>query len=49
VGRDAVVRDSVVGNGAQIGPGSRVEAATIVADGAVVEAGTVLSGARVER
>ena len=49
VGQDAVVRDSVVGNGAQIGAGSRVEGATIVADGAVVEAGTVLSGARVER
>jgi mannose-1-phosphate guanylyltransferase len=49
VGRDAVVRDSVVGAGASIGPGSRLEEATIVADGAVVEAGTVLSGARVER
>jgi mannose-1-phosphate guanylyltransferase len=49
VGRGAVVRDSVVGTGARIGAGSRLEDATIVGDGAVVEAGTVLSGARVER
>jgi mannose-1-phosphate guanylyltransferase len=49
VGRDAVVRDSVVGSGARIGPGSRLEGGTVVGDGAVIEAGAVLSGARVER
>jgi mannose-1-phosphate guanylyltransferase len=49
VERDAVVRDSVVGAGARIGAGSRLEGETIVADGAVVEPGSVLSGARVER
>jgi mannose-1-phosphate guanylyltransferase len=49
VERDAVVRDSVVGTGARIGAGSRLEKETIVADGAVVEPGSVLSGARVER
>jgi mannose-1-phosphate guanylyltransferase len=49
VERDAVVLDSIVGNGARIGAGSRLDAETIVADGAVVEAGAVLTGARVER
>jgi mannose-1-phosphate guanylyltransferase len=49
VERDAVVRDSVVGTGARIGAGSRLEGETVVADGAVVEPGSVLSGARVER
>jgi mannose-1-phosphate guanylyltransferase len=49
VGRDAVVRDSVVGIGARIGAGSRLEEETVVGDGAVVEPGTVLSGARIER
>jgi mannose-1-phosphate guanylyltransferase len=49
VERDAVVRDSVVGTGARIGAGSRLERETIVGDGAVVEPGSVLSGARVER
>jgi mannose-1-phosphate guanylyltransferase len=46
---DAVVRDSVVGTGARIGAGSRLEGETVVGDGAVVEPGSVLSGARVER
>ncbi len=49
VGRDAVVRDSVVGNGATIGAGARLEQETLVADGAHVEPGAVLAGARVER
>jgi mannose-1-phosphate guanylyltransferase len=49
VGRDAVVRDSIVGTGAMIGAGARLEQETIVAEGAVVEPGTALSGARVER
>jgi mannose-1-phosphate guanylyltransferase len=49
VERDAVVRDSVVGTGARIGAGSRLEGETVVGDGAVVEPGSVLSGARVER
>jgi mannose-1-phosphate guanylyltransferase len=49
VERDAVVRDSVVGTGARIGAGSRLERETIVGDGAVVEPGSVLSAARVER
>jgi mannose-1-phosphate guanylyltransferase len=49
VERDAVIRDSVVGSGATIGAGSRLEHATIVGDGVLVEPGTVLSGARVER
>jgi mannose-1-phosphate guanylyltransferase len=49
VQRDAVVRDSIVGNGARIGAGSRVEHETIVGDGAVVADGATLSGARVER
>jgi mannose-1-phosphate guanylyltransferase len=49
VGREAVVRDSVVGAGARIGAGSRLEGETIVGDRAVVEPGSVLSGARVER
>jgi mannose-1-phosphate guanylyltransferase len=49
VQRDAVVRDSVVGTGATIGAGARLEGETIVADGAVVEPGAALTGARVER
>jgi mannose-1-phosphate guanylyltransferase len=49
VERDAVIRDSVVGNGATIGAGARLDQETIVADGARVEPGAVLSAARVER
>jgi mannose-1-phosphate guanylyltransferase len=49
VERDAVVRDSVIGNGATIGAGARLEQETIVADGARVEPGAVLTSARVER
>jgi mannose-1-phosphate guanylyltransferase len=49
VERGAVVRDSIVGRGATIGAGSRLERETVVADRAVVEGGSVLSGARVER
>jgi mannose-1-phosphate guanylyltransferase len=49
VEHDAVVRDSIVGAGATIGAGSRVENATVVGDGARVEPGSVLSGARIER
>jgi mannose-1-phosphate guanylyltransferase len=49
VERGAVVRDSVIGNGARIGAGSRLDGETIVGDRAVVEPGSVLSGARVER
>jgi mannose-1-phosphate guanylyltransferase len=49
VERGAVVRDSIVGRGARIGAGSRLEHETVVADEALVEAGSVLSGAKVER
>jgi mannose-1-phosphate guanylyltransferase len=49
VGQGAVVRDSVVGTGATIGAGARLEQETLVADGASVEPGAVLAGARVER
>ena len=49
VGQDAVIRDSVVGTGATIGAGARLEQETLVADGASVEPGAVLAGARVER
>jgi mannose-1-phosphate guanylyltransferase len=49
VERDAVIRDSVVGTGARIGAGARLEQETIVADGARVEPGAVLTSARVER
>jgi mannose-1-phosphate guanylyltransferase len=49
VERDAVIRDSVIGHGATIGAGARLEQETIVADGARVEPGAVLSAARVER
>jgi mannose-1-phosphate guanylyltransferase len=45
----AVVRDSVVGIGATVGAGARLEQETLVADGARVEPGAVLAGARVER
>jgi mannose-1-phosphate guanylyltransferase len=43
----AVVRDSIVGAGARIGSGARLEDETIVGEGAVVEAGTRLRGGRV--
>ena len=43
------MRDSVVGIGATIGAGARLEQETLVADGARVEPGAVLAGARVER
>jgi mannose-1-phosphate guanylyltransferase len=49
VGEGAVIRDSIVGRGARIGARSMVEGETVVADLAVVDGGSVLSGARVER
>jgi len=43
----AVVRDSIVGPGASIGAGSRIEDHTIVGSGADVPPGSSLAGARV--
>jgi mannose-1-phosphate guanylyltransferase len=45
--RGAVVRDSIVGSGARIGAGARLEGDTIVGEGGFVEPGAHLSGARV--
>jgi mannose-1-phosphate guanylyltransferase len=47
VGRDAVVRHSIVGRDAVIGEGARVEELSMLGDGAEVEPGARLSGARV--
>jgi mannose-1-phosphate guanylyltransferase len=47
IGRRAVVRDSIVGRGAVIGEGATVEGLTVLGDGAAVEPGARLHGARV--
>jgi mannose-1-phosphate guanylyltransferase len=47
VGEGAVVRDSIVGPGATIGPHSKVEALTVVGERAEVPAHQSLAGARV--
>ena len=47
IGRDAVVRRSVVGRDARIGEGARVEELSMLGEGAEVEPGARLSGARV--
>jgi mannose-1-phosphate guanylyltransferase len=44
----AVVRESIVGAGARIGAGSRLEGASIVGAGAVIGSNSVLDGVRVE-
>jgi mannose-1-phosphate guanylyltransferase len=46
---DAVVRDSIVGAGARVGAGAKLEAETIIGEGAVVEPGAHLRGGRVPR
>ncbi|HET9076276.1 MAG TPA: NDP-sugar synthase [Acidimicrobiales bacterium] len=46
VGEGAVVTDSVLGPGARIGAGARVENLSVIGDEWMVEAGAVLSGAR---
>jgi mannose-1-phosphate guanylyltransferase len=47
--RDATVRESIVGSGAEIGASSRVEAHAVIGPGAVVEPGaTIRDGERVE-
>jgi mannose-1-phosphate guanylyltransferase len=48
VERDAIVRDSIVGEDAVVGAGSRLERETIVGHGARVAPGATLAGARVE-
>jgi mannose-1-phosphate guanylyltransferase len=47
IGRDAVVQDSIVGPNVVIGQGARVDGLTVLGDGASVEAGATLCGARV--
>ncbi len=46
IGENAVIRDSVLGPGARVGAGARVEELSVIGDGWVVEAGAVLSSAR---
>jgi mannose-1-phosphate guanylyltransferase len=48
VAEDAIVRDSIVGAGASIGAGSRVEQGTVVGEDAEVRPGTALANERVE-
>jgi mannose-1-phosphate guanylyltransferase len=47
IGRHAVVRDSIVGPNVLIGEGATVEGLTVLGDGAAVEPGARLHGARV--
>jgi mannose-1-phosphate guanylyltransferase len=47
VGAGAVVRRSVVGTGAVVGAGARLDELTVVGPGEVIPAGATLSGARV--
>ncbi len=44
VGRGAVIRDSIIGAGANVGAGARVEALSILGDGASVADGSATSG-----
>ena len=48
VGREAVIKDSIVGAGARIGAGARVEGLSIVGEGASVGEGQKVNGERVE-
>ncbi|MDQ1426559.1 MAG: mannose-phosphate guanylyltransferase [Acidimicrobiaceae bacterium] len=44
VGRGAIIRDSIIGAGATVGAGARVEALSILGDGATVADGSAVSG-----
>lgn len=47
IGAGALIEDSVVASSARIGAGAELTAATLIGEGAEIDAGAVLSGARV--